>query len=91
MEDGLIIPKFHLENSTRKWGVIKSEVLSINCTKEDAKYLKYLFAEASSQNLFNKWLFVPSGIHLMEGKEVMHGLLTEHNEFVDTLTSFMVS
>lgn len=62
------IPQFHLETSTRKWGELHAEVISVHCMKEDAQYLKYLLAEASSNDLVTQGVFVPTGIHLMEGK-----------------------
>ena len=63
------------------------EVLSVHCKNEDATYLKYALAEASSQGLLDKGLFVPTGIHLMESKEVMLQLRKEHQEFLAKVTS----
>ena len=84
------LPQFHLETSSKKWGGIQCEVLSIHCTKDDAKYLKYVLAEASSQKKLAKGVFVPTGIHLMEGKEVLTQLLTEHQDFVQQVTSIQI-
>ena len=85
-----MIPRFHLETNTRKWRDIQTEVLSIHCSTEDATYLKYLLSEASSQGKIDQGIFVPTGIHLMEGKEVMYQLLKEQKEFVDNVTSFQL-
>ena len=85
------VPNFHLENSTRKWGGVKVEVISLHCQMEDAKYVKYILSEASTQGLVSKGTFVPSGIHLMEGKEIMTRLLQEHQEFLQNVTSFQMS
>ncbi len=85
------IPKFHVETNVRKWGGIHTEVLSMHCSTNDANYLKYLLSEASSQGRLEKGVFVPTGIHLMEGKEVMYQLLKEHKEFVESVTSFQLS
>ena len=85
------VPKFHLETNMRKWGGIKTEVLTVQCTSEDAKYVKYLFAEAGTQGMIQKGQFVPSGIHLMEGKDVMRAILSEQQEFLDNVTSFHLS
>ncbi len=71
-------PKFHLETTVKKWGNVRVEVLSVYCSKEAAMYMKYLLAEASSQGLFKKGIYVPAGLHLMEGKEVLSSLLREH-------------
>ena len=69
------IPNFHLEKSTKKWGQIQTEVLRINCAKEDAKRLKQLLAEASGKKLLAKGTFIPAGLHLMEGKEIVTNIL----------------
>ncbi len=85
------IPQFHLESGIRKWGDIKVEVLTLYCSKEDVQYVKYLMAEASSQSIFNNGLFVPTGIHLLEGKEVLTALLLEHESFLQKVTSLQIS
>ena len=84
------VPRFHLENNTKKWGSVKTEVLSIYCSKEDAAYLKHVLAEATSQGLYSKGLYVPTGIHLMEGKGVLSSLLMEHQEYIDSVTNFQI-
>jgi len=86
-EEGTQVPPFHLETSTRKWGRIQTKVLTVHCSKEDANYLKYVLAEAGAKQKLPKGIFVPTGIHLMEGKEVMTQLLQEQQEFLDNVTS----
>ena len=86
--EGTIVPKFHIETNTRKWRDIQTEVLSLHCSNEDATYLKYLMSEVSSQGRMDHGVFIPTGIHLMEGKEVMYQLLKEQKDFVDRVTSF---
>ncbi len=86
----LLVPKFHLETTVKKWGKVRVEVLSVYCSQEEAKYMKYLLSEASSQDLLTKGIYVPSGIHLMEGKEVLSNLLQEHQEYIDRVTNFQV-
>ena len=84
------IPQFHIETTLKKWGPLQVEVLSIHCAIEDSKYVKYLFATASTQSTFQHGVYVPAGIHLLEGKEVLTHLLTEHQTFVQTTTSFQI-
>ena len=84
------VPKFHIETNLKKWGKVHTEVLSLHCTVEDAHYLKYLFVEACSQNKITKGLFVPTGIHLLEGKDALHNLLLEQQNFIQTTTSFVI-
>ena len=84
------VPKFHLETTLRKWGKIQAEVVSLHCSSIDAKYMKYLLAEASSQRHIDKGVFVPSGIHLMEGKQVLTQILQEQNDFNQEIESFQI-
>ncbi len=85
------IPTFHLETNLRKWGDIQTEVITVQRSAEDAKYMKYLMVEASTQNKWKRGVFVPLGIRLIEGKEVMTQLLDEQRRFVDQVTSFHLS
>ena len=48
------IPKFHVEQSSCKWGKLKTNVLRINCAEEDAQYLKYLLSTASANGAVKK-------------------------------------
>ena len=70
--------------------MIRVDVLSLHCSQDDAKYLKHLLVEASSQKKVEKGLFIPAGIHLIEGKETLNHILTEHTKFVEETTSFQM-
>lgn len=83
-------PPFHVETSLKKWGTIQTEVLSVHCSAEDAKYMKYLLTAASTQNKLATGLFVPTGLHLLEGKEVLTNLMREQYEFVQQTVSFQI-
>lgn len=85
-----LVPEFHVETTHWKWGKTQADVLSIHCTNADAKYMKYLIVEGCSQGKLDQGVFVPSGIHLMEGKEVLHRLLAEQHEFIEDTTSVQV-
>ncbi len=85
-----VIPPFHLETSTRKWGNIHTEVISVHCSQEDSKYLKHLLVESGTQGVLSKGLFIPSGIHLIEGKEILTHILTEQEKFITDTTSFQL-
>ena len=84
------VPKFHVETNLRKWGKMQVETISIHCSSGDAKFLKHLLVEASLQQKIKKGLFVPSGIHLLEGKETLSKLLEEHEEYLQNTASFQV-
>ena len=89
-DTGNSVPQFHIETTLKKWGQVQVEVLSIHCAIEDSKYAKYLFVSASTQGKFCQGVYVPTGVHLLEGKEVLTNLLVEHQNFVQTTTSFQI-
>ena len=65
------VPKFHVESTTKKWGQVQTEVLSIHCSEEDSKYLKYLLVEGNSETKsMPKGVYVPSGLPLIASREV---------------------
>ena len=88
---GTPVPKFHIETTLKKWGSVQVEVLSLQCSKEDSQYLKYICVEASSQQKFTPGIFVPAGLHLLEGKEVVTNILTEHQSFLEKTTGFQLN
>ena len=84
------VPKFNLETNLRKWDNIHTEVIWINCSTNDASYLKLLLASASLQGKLNKRMFIPTGLQLLEGKEVVKQILQEQQEFLESHTSFQI-
>ena len=84
------VPLFHVETSLRKWGHIQVEVIKITCMEEDTEYMKYLLSTASSQNKIQRGLFVPTGIQLMETKEILTNLLEEHKQYTESVTSYQI-
>ena len=89
-DETTLVPKFHLETTLRKWGKTQADVVSVHCSSTDAKYMKYLLAEASSQGKLDKGVFVPSGIHLMEGKQVLTQIIQEQQNFIQDIESFQI-
>jgi len=57
--DSELIPKFHLKTTIRKWGQIQTEVISVNCAKPNAQYLKYLLSAAIEQGYLGDCIFIP--------------------------------
>ncbi len=84
------VPTFYLETTIKKWGNLQVEVVSLHCSSTDAPYMKYLLAEASSQDKIGKGVFVSSGIRLMEGKQILTQILKEQNEFTKDIESFQI-
>ena len=78
----ITIPAFHLEPSVKKWGNIKTEVLRVTCSTDDAEYLKFLLSSASNNESFRSSTFVPAGLHLMQGKEIVSSILREHQQYL---------
>jgi hypothetical protein len=62
------IPKFNLHSGKRAFGAEASRVetvcIIIECTAQDAKYLKALLSSIYSNKECTCGMFVPSGIHL---------------------------
>ena len=59
-EENNLIPQFHVETSLRKWGKIHVETIIVQCSDDDAKYMKFLLSEAGTQkNTTKDFLFLP--------------------------------
>ncbi len=86
-----VVPDFHLEASLKKWGTIAVDTIRINCAKDDAEYLKYLLSTASEQDLLPQGVFVPAGLHLMEGKEIVKNILIEHSNYITTTVGIPIT
>ena len=80
------VPQFYLELSVKKWGNLRVEVIRINCAKDDAEYIKYLLSSSGEQGSLQKCVFLPEGLHLMEGKELVYNMLQEHDQFIREVT-----
>ena len=80
-----------METTTRKWGEIHVEVLTIHCSADDAKYMKHLLVAAGTQKKLFTGLFIPNGIHLMENSEVLTNILKEQKTFVDNVTNYQIN
>ena len=84
------IPSFHLEPSIKKWGKIQTEILKVICSAEDADYVKFLLSTVSDTEYLERGLFVPAGLHLLEGKDLVSRLLLEHKTFMADTTSIQI-
>lgn len=87
-----VVPEFHLEVSLKKWGTIKVDTIRINCANEDAEYLEYyLSSTASDQDILPQGVFIPTGLHLMEGKEIVNNILVEHSNYVSNTMGILIT
>ena len=76
---------FFLETSVKKWRDLRVEVLRVNCTKEDSEFLKFLLSSSSEQGYLKRGVFLPEGLHLIEGKELVYKILSKHNNFTQNI------
>ena len=84
-------PKFYLEPSIKKWRDIKAEVLRVNCAKIDSECLKFLLAAASEKGFLQRGVFIPEGLHLIEGKELVYTILQKHEQFTQNIIGVPLS
>jgi len=89
--DRLSPPKFYLESSVKKWRDIKAEVLRVNCAKVDSECLKLLLAATCEKGLLQRGTFVPEGLHLIEGKELVYTILQKHEQFTQSIIGVPLS
>ena len=89
-ETEINIPTFQLEPGVKKWGKIQTEVLRVTCSAEDANYVKYLLSKVGDMDQLDQGLFVPEGLHLMAGKEVVSQILTEQKNFLGKISSIQL-
>ena len=85
------VPSFYLETSVKKWRDLKVEVLRINSAKEDSEYLKFLLSTSSEQGQMKQGVFLPEGLHLMEGKELVYTMLRRHSQYMNEITGIPLS
>ncbi len=89
-ETDINIPTFQLEPGIKKWGKIQTEVLRVTCSVDDANYVKYLLSKVGEMDHLDQGLFVPEGLHLMAGKEVVSQILSEQKDFLANITSIQL-
>lgn len=66
------------------------KLIQIKCSTDNAAYLKLLLVSASSQGKLKKGMFIPTGLQLLEGKEVVEQILKEQQVFTESHTSFQI-
>ena len=79
------VPQFAVYTAVRKWGQIQTEVISLECVREQAQYMKHIISAAVEQKCLDGCLFVPIGIHLMKSSDVLSNLLRQHNQTIAAL------
>jgi hypothetical protein len=88
------IPDFHLQSGRRAFGAgdsrVETDCLIVQSAAEDATYLKALLASVYENQEFNKGMFIPTGIHLIESPAVLCSLLRRHNKYLQAITAISI-
>ena len=80
---------FTLKHTTRKMQDVSANVLNVISAKKDAELLKMLFSKAG-ETFAQKWIFVPTGIHLLTSPGLVKAYLRQQNEYCATIKSIAV-
>ena len=80
---------FTLKHTTRKMQDVSANILNIISAKKDAELLKMLFSKAG-EKFAQKWIFVPTGIHLLTSPGLVKAYLRQQNEYCSNIKSIAV-
>ena len=83
------LPFFTLKHTTRKMQDVSANVLNVISAKKDAELLKMLFSKAGEE-FAQKWIFVPTGIHLLTSPGLVKAYLRQQNEYCSNIKSIAV-
>jgi hypothetical protein len=88
------IPDFHIQSGRRAFGAgdsrVETDCLIVQSAADDATYLKALLASVYENQEFNKGMFVPTGIHLIESPAVLCSLLRRHNKYLQNTSAVSI-
>eukprot|EP00978_Attheya_sp_CCMP212_P004293 scaffold9391_cov59-Attheya_sp.AAC.1 len=84
-------PYFRLTSGKRNFGGVSTNVILVECAKEDTLFVKYVFTKIYQNPKFDKrGHFVPSGIHLIEDPKLHTALLKKQNQYLNNLAGVTV-
>jgi len=69
------LPDFHVHATTRKFGTVSAEVLTVTCDDGSALYLKKVLSTMAEQGNILRGKFVPTGLHLVAGPATVVNIL----------------
>eukprot|EP00978_Attheya_sp_CCMP212_P000855 scaffold1786_cov47-Attheya_sp.AAC.2 len=82
---------FRLTSGKRNFGGVLTNVILVECAKEDTLFVKYVFTQIYQNPKFDmRGHFVPSGIHLIEDPKLYTSLLKKQNQYLNNLSVVMV-
>jgi hypothetical protein len=79
---GSPVPEFYLQAGKRAFGGVETYCLNVQCSEDDAPYLKSLLSSVYEKGEFERGKFIPAGIHLIESPGVLTSLLRKHNQYL---------
>ena len=74
------MPLFTLQPALRKMKGSQAEVLNVIIAQRDAELLKMLLSKAGETHAGARWLFVPTGLHLIATTDLVKAVLRQQNE-----------
>ena len=84
------VPFFTLKVSMRKMRDVSSNVYNIISAKKDAELLKMLLSKLGEGANTPRWIFIPTGLHLISSPALVKASLRHQNEYVESLTAIPV-
>eukprot|EP00978_Attheya_sp_CCMP212_P020821 scaffold60127_cov55-Attheya_sp.AAC.5 len=86
-EGNHLAPYFRLTSRKRNFGGVLTNVILVECAKEDALFVKYVVTKIYQNPKFDmRGHFVPSGIHLIEDPKLYTALLKKQNQYLNNLS-----
>eukprot|EP00978_Attheya_sp_CCMP212_P045802 scaffold360715_cov57-Attheya_sp.AAC.1 len=86
------VPYFRLTSGKRNFGEVSTNVILVECAKEDALFVKYVFTQIYQNPKFDtRGYFIPSGIHLIvEDPKIYTKFLKRQNQYLNNLSVVMI-
>ena len=84
------VPFFTLKMAVRKMGAVSAPVYNIISARKDAELLKMLFSKLGEGEVAPRWIFVPTGLHLIATAELVKSSLRHQNEYINGITAIAV-
>eukprot|EP00978_Attheya_sp_CCMP212_P003106 scaffold6372_cov52-Attheya_sp.AAC.2 len=83
------VPPFHLSKKVFAFGNgkmrIETQLLQVNCSVADAKFLKTLLSDTFLNDCMPKSTFLPAGLHLIMDTATLEQKLSHHNQYLNTI------
>ena len=84
------VPFFTLKALMWKMRDVSANVYNIISAKKDAELLKMLLSKLGEGENTPRWIFVPTGLHLISSPALVKASLRHQNEYIDSVTAIPV-